>query len=382
MNAFAAAWRHARALLAFGALPAAQRRLVVYSEGPAYWPHLGPVVQALLARHERPFAYVSSSPADPGLAIRHPRLAGFEIGEGLARTVFFNGLEAGLVLMTMPDLGRFHLKRSPRVGGYAYLHHSLVSHHMVYREGAFDHYDTILCAGPHHAEEMRAIEALHGLAPKELVAHGYGRLDTLLAAGAAAPAGPRPLVVVAPSWGPEGLLERHAGPLLAALAGSRWDVVVRPHPQTVRLAPAAMAVVRKACAQAPNLRLDDGVAGHESLQRATLMVSDWSGAAFDFALGFERPVLFVDVPRKVNNPHHARLAIEPIEVFGREALGAVLDPAALAELPARLDALAAGAARYRDAIRAFRERWVHHPGRSAEVAADWLAAQGAPRAGG
>ena len=32
------------------------------------------------------------------------------------------------------------------------------------------------------------------------------------------------------------------------------------------------------------------------------MVSDWSGVAMEFAFGLERPVLFIDVPRKTNNP--------------------------------------------------------------------------------
>mgnify|MGYP003326545469 CR=1 FL=1 len=39
----------------------------------------------------------------------------------------------------------------------------------------------------------------------------------------------------------------------------------------------------------------------ESLHRSDLMISDWSGAALDYALGLNKPVLFIDVPRKVNN---------------------------------------------------------------------------------
>lgn len=366
---FAAAWRHWRALLRFGALPARQRQLVIYSEGASSWPHLGPVLHALLDRQDMPVTYVSSAPDDPGVALQHPLLSTHVIGEGLMRTVWFRGLRAGLLLMTMPDLENFHIRRSPHCGCYAYLHHSLVSCHMVYREGAFDHFDAMLCAGPHHVQEMKAIDALRGRPAKQLVAHGYGRLDTLLAGAVAA----QPMhVVIAPSWGPEGLLERHAEALLQALAGSGWQVTIRPHPQTRRLAPEAMATIRAWCARVPSLRLDDGVAGHAALQSAEVMVSDWSGAAFDFALGLERPVLFIDVPRKVNNPHHADVGIEPIEVFGRAQIGSIIDVDALPQLPRHLAALAAAAPRHRDAIREFRSRWVYHPGRSAQAAADWL----------
>ena len=56
------------------------------------------------------------------------------------------------------------------------------------------------------------------------------------------------------------------------------------------------------------------------------MVSDWSGAALEYAFGLERPVLFVDVPRKVNNPEYERLGIEPFEASVREQIGRVVAP--------------------------------------------------------
>ena len=31
------------------------------------------------------------------------------------------------------------------------------------------------------------------------------------------------------------------------------------------------------------------------------MISDWSGASFEFSLTQSRPVLFIDTPQKINN---------------------------------------------------------------------------------
>ncbi len=366
-------WRHLQAYLRFLALPQPQRKLVIYSEGEASWPHLGPVLQAALGRVDSHIAYVSSSADDPGVALLHPQLSTHVIGDGHVRTLFFSGLQAHLLLMTMPDLNTFHIKRSARTNHYAYLHHSLVSSHMAYRDGAFDHFDTILCAGPHHEAEIRGVEALHQRPAKQLVPHGYGRLDAILAAPHEDLRTPeRPVLLVAPSWGPQGLLEARANELLRALAATRWEVIVRPHPQTLRFAPQAMNCVRQWCERSPNLRLETSVASHDSLRRASVMVSDWSGAAFDYALGLERPVLFIDVPRKVNNARYQQLLLEPIEVFAREQLGRVISVAQLAELPQRLDRILVDDAAHRDRIRAFRERWVFNVGRSADAAVDWL----------
>ena len=56
---------------------------------------------------------------------------------------------------------------------------SIVSSHTIYRKGAFDHFDSIFCAGPHHIKEIKATEQLYNLNHKNLVMYGYGLLDKL-----------------------------------------------------------------------------------------------------------------------------------------------------------------------------------------------------------
>lgn len=53
--------------------------------------------------------------------------------------------------------------------------HGFASTHMVLREEALDHYDTIFCSGPVQIKEIRAREAMKGLPEKKLIDTGYGR---------------------------------------------------------------------------------------------------------------------------------------------------------------------------------------------------------------
>jgi len=53
------------------------------------------------------------------------------------------------------------------------------------------------------------------------------------------------------------------------------------------------------------------------------MISDWSGAALDYSFGLGKPVLFIDVPRKVNNLEYELLDITPFEVWIRENIGKI-----------------------------------------------------------
>ena len=43
------------------------------------------------------------------------------------------------------------------------------------------------------------------------------------------------------------------------------------------------------------------------------MVSDWSGAALEYMLALRKPVLYVEVPMKVNNDEYWRIPLEPVE---------------------------------------------------------------------
>lgn len=348
-----------------------QRRIVIYSEGRDSWPHLGPLIKSLLDMYDGGLAYVCSCSDDPGLTIKNPRLNCFVIGEGLIRTIFFNQLHADVVLMTMPDLNKYHIRRSPKTKLYVYLHHSMVSSHMAYREGAFDSFDVIFCTGPHHEHEIRTIEITRNKPQKKLIKHGYGRLDTILAErNPDTKTSQRPTVLVAPSWGPEGMFEKNLDALLEGLANLEWNSILRPHPQTRKYSANAVKKIRTWCSIRPTYRtLDEDVTNHESLSVANVMVTDWSGAAFDFALGLERPVLYVEIARKINNPEYRTFNLEPIEVFSRHHLGHVIQPEELRQLPVHLENLLLKKNIFTQSIRSFRDKWVFNIEHSGEVGA-------------
>lgn len=360
---------------AFRNLPRNRRRIVFYAEGKGYWSYFGPVFEALRTRGVD-VLYVTSEENDPLLEQAPAGLHPFYIGDASIRTLFFVDLACDVVVMTTPELHTSYLKRSPHGVHYVYLHHSLVSTHMVYPPDAFDYFDAILCAGPHHKEEIRAREHQRGLPPKILVEHGYGRLDTLLSVAKLAArnltSAVPPQVLIAPSWGKEGLLDRHGVTIIASLLSANLRVVVRPHPRTFSEQPDMLAQIMRAFGEHPRFRLDNDPHSIRSLLDSDVMVSDWSGAALEFAFGRERPVLFVDVPRKCRNPSYATLAIEPLEVHIRSEIGVVLDPNALSTLAYHVIALITEAERWRSPIIGARQRWVYNLGRSGEAAADYL----------
>ncbi len=369
---FVRSWRE---FLRFQRRPPALRDIVFYSEGTPYGGFLRPVVESLIEEHGRSVSYITSDAHDPALREGAGPFQVYYISHESARIFLFEMMRAGIVVMTMPDLNTFHIKRSRYRVHYAHLLHSMVSTHMIYRKGAFDHFDSVLCTGPHQVAEIRQWEQLKGLPEKQLFEHGYCPLDLIMEATAHHP-GPPPAngplnVLVAPSWGPEGLLEAWGERVVGVLLDAGHRVHVRPHPRTRQLTSTVLDDLDGRFRGHPNFRLDEDTTDPGPLLDSNVLVSDWSGVALEYAFALERPVLFIDVPRKVNNPDYTRLSAIPLEVDIREQIGAVLAPERLAEAPRLAKELVDSTKSIGERAGALRKKWVFNVGaggrRGAEI---------------
>ena len=163
-------------LIRFLIIPKEKKNIVFYSENKSYWPHLEGLINEMLRNSNEEIYYISSNINDPGLLLKHKRYSTFRIDEGPIREWLFKNIDCKVVVMTMPSLDKYQIKRSRFPVHYVYVQHSLVSLHMVYEKGAFDHFDTIFCSGPHHTKEITEIEKKYNLPKKNIIQHGYYRL--------------------------------------------------------------------------------------------------------------------------------------------------------------------------------------------------------------
>ena len=357
---------------------AAFRDLVFYSEGAGDWPHVGPVIEALLRDHSRNLSYLSSDPTDPGLGLEHPQFRSFLIGSGTVRTILFARIDCGHFVMTLPDLGNLWLKRSVHPVHYVYLFHSMNSTHTSYRKGAFDGFDTILCVGPYHVEEIRKTESLYGLPEKELIEHGSAKLDTVLDQFADSSgshnADRQPQVLVAPTWGESSLIEASVGPeLLGVLLRAGYSVTLRLHPMTVRRLPNLVADLRRSFGGESRFHLEEDMNVTTSWLRSDLMISDWSGAAIEYAFAVQKPVVYLDTPPKIMNPEWTQLGMAAFEDVIRSEVGRVVEPSAIGDIPRVVAEVLAEPDRHRERALTARASSVYNVGGSSAAAARYLA---------
>jgi len=351
----------------FKKLPWQWRNLVFYAESGQDWHQFEGLIETLNEELGLNVCYVTSDPRDPGLARRHARYLAICIPPGLFLTIFFQVKQADVVVLTMMDLDNLQLRRSLHPVHYVYLFHSMGSTHMVDRADSFDHYESLFCAGPHQVEEIRKREQMKNLPPKHLFDYGHPRLEQVMrqARQSTANAGGEPAVVLlAPTWGDTSILNVCGRELISMLLQSGYRVIVRPHYQTARLAPDVVGVLRTEFGDNPNFEYVDRMAEIDSLLRSDILISDWSAMALEYAFGLEKPVLFIDVPRRVRNPEWRDLGIEPVESALRVQLGCVISPDQLQEIPQAITGLLSDLDGFSARMRALRERCVFRLGNS------------------
>lgn len=366
--------RQWKELSRFKSLDAAARSIVFYAEDNSSWNYYEPIINELTQGLGQEICYVTSSKDDQVLDMANDRIRTFCIGDGTVRTAFFSALEADVAVMTMPDLGTYHIRRSKAPVHYVYVYHSMVSTHMSYRAQAFDQFDSILCVGPHHKDEIRAAEELSGLNPKILIEAGYGKLDAIMASEAPTThESEGKQILLAPSWGEQSLLETKGPELIDALLETGHHITLRPHVMTLRLRKKMLAQLRKQFDSNPRFTLDMDLSSQGSMHKYDLLMADWGGSALEFAFGMEKPVLFLDVPRKVFNPDYEQISNVPMEVQVRPEIGDVVSPDRLEELPARINNLLQNPESKREQIKAARLKWIYNPGASGRVGAEYIA---------
>lgn len=364
----------------FKSLPWEWRNIVFYSESGQDWHQFSGLIEQLNGRLGRRLTYVTSDRQDPGLRRKHSNYRAVHIPEGLFLTIFFQVNQSDLFVLTMMDLQNLQLKRSLHPVHYVYLFHSMGSTHMVDNENSFDHYETLFCTGPHQVREIRRREELKGLPPKHLFDYGHPRLEEVIAQGrawqqkrgqdaslSAPPAVPStmpPTILIAPTWGDTSIFNTCGRELISVLLAAGYRVIMRPHYQSNRRTPEVIAAVREAFAGQPRFEYVDRMGETESILRSDILVSDWSAMALEYAWGLEKPVLFIDVPRRIRNPNWRELGIEPMESAIREQVGEIVAPDALAQAPEAIERLLANPARFRARMREMRETMVFRLGHS------------------
>jgi hypothetical protein len=266
---------------------------VIYNEGKQYWNVFKPILDEFENRKVE-LLYLTSAQDDPVFNTTWNFVKAEFIGEGNRAFARLNMLRAGICLMTTPGLDVYQLKRSKMVKHYSHILHA-PSDATIYRLFSFDYFDSVLLTGDYQAEDIRTLERQRNIPEKKLVTVGCSYLDVYAEKFKNLPVKENNLftVLVSPSWGPSAILTRYGEKLLDPLAASGWRIIIRPHPQSKKSEAQMLERLQSQYKDTKNFEWDYERENIYSLNKADIMISDFSGIIFDYMFLRDRPVLYV-----------------------------------------------------------------------------------------
>jgi hypothetical protein len=278
--------------------------------------------------------YLTSDHDDPGLLYSSEFIETKYIGTGAKAYAHLAVLEADVCAMTTPGLDVLQIKRSKGVRHYAHLIHAPTDVG-TYKRYSFDYFDSIFISGDHQSKSLRKLEALRGTRRKELIKVGCLYYDEMQRQvnelGSSSDS--EMTVLVAPTWGVNGLLKKFGARALIPLLEKQWHVIVRPHPQSHVSERDMIDALRDSLRHHTHIEWDNDPDGTSSMARAHVLVSDQSGIAFDFAFMFNKPVITVKVPFTKAGLEAADLPWDPWELSVLDSAGRRIEEDGVETLP-------------------------------------------------
>ena len=268
---------------------------VFFTDSKRYWTIFKPLCDEMEKRGET-VLYLTASPDDPLLEEKYTHIKTEFIGEGNRAYARMNMLQADVVLSSTPGLDVYQWKRSRNVSWYVHVLHA-ANGVTCYRMFGIDYYDALLLSGEYQIREVRELEAQRRLPAKECVLAGLPHMDALLKKRQEH--GPAPehetTVLLAPSWGPSSIFNRFGEQMIENLCKTGYHIILRPHPQSMVSEKELIARLRSRFPENEKLEWNFDNDNFDVLYRSDLLISDYSGVVFDFALVFDRPVIYADV---------------------------------------------------------------------------------------
>ena len=271
---------------------------VIFSDDKRYWNVFKPICDELEQRGVEA-RYWTASPDDPALSESYEHVKCEFIGEGNKAFARLNTMSADVCLSTTPGLDVYQWKRSRGCPRYVHVLHS-VDTVAGYRMFGTNFYDDILLTGAFQVDEARELEALQESPAKKLEVVGCTYMDTMAERvsreGLAEPkAGKtRPIVLLAPSWGSLAILSVYGERILQALVDTGYEIIVRPHPQTAKTERNVLDPLMKRYPDGEDVEWNYDVDNLAVLARADVLITDFSAIVYDYALIFDRPVIYAE----------------------------------------------------------------------------------------
>lgn len=268
---------------------------VIFSDDKRYWEMFKSVCD-VFEEKKTAITYWTCSQDDPALDADYKYVKVEYIGNINTASVRLNRMNAGICIATTPGLDVYQWKRSKNTKWYIHLMHG-AGDARGYKMFGLNSFDAVLVAGKHQVDELRQMEQIWNEKPKEIEVVGEPHIDNLLARYKKDRKTENKVftVLLAPSWGKSAILSKYGERIIDALISTGYNIIVRPHPQSMTSEKDMMDILINKYSESENFHWNMDNDNYAALSTADIMISDFSSVIWDYMLVFDRPVIYADI---------------------------------------------------------------------------------------
>lgn len=351
------------------------KQLVFYSEKNGFYKYFKNVIELILKKTDITIHYITSDPHDEVIKLQNDNFRVYYIGENRL-IVLMMKMDADMVVMTTPDLQKYQLKRSMVRNDieYVYMAHGIGSANMLYRKHALDYFDTVFATNEDVYKEIRKQEEVYGLKKKRIVKYGYCLLDDMITAYESRTVQENSIktILIAPSWQKDNIFDLCVDEILQNLLGKGYHVILRPHPQYLRHFKDILQGIETKYSNHDDFTLQYDFSANDTVFNADILITDWSGIAYEYSFTTLKPTLFIDTPMKAMNPDYEEIGITPFDIVIRNQIGVSMKLDELGNISNMIRRLLYEDNYSKDNIAGVRNQYIYNLGNSGEVGADYI----------
>ncbi len=353
------------------------KHLVFYSESNGFYKYYKGIIEYILENTNITIHYITSDYKDNifKLEKEYDNLKAYYIGERKLITLMMK-MDADVVVMTMPDLETFHIKRSYIRNDieYIYLPHGMDSMNLTMRNHSMDHYDTVFVTGKYQREEAEKTNKVNKLKGRKIVDWGYSLLDEMIDdySKTKKKKQSKETVLIAPSWQKDNIIDLCLDEILEKLKGHDYKVIVRPHPQQVRHMKEKFDSLKETYKNDPTIEIQTDFSSNDTVFNASLMITDWSGIAYEYAFTTKKPVLFINTPMKIMNEEYKKIKVEPFNIWCRSKIGEEVEVKNIKSIDKKVSKMLKSSMEYNKKIDKVLKDSVYNLGEASEVGAEYI----------
>ena len=353
------------------------KKLVFYSESNGFYKYYKGIIEYILNNTNITIHYITSDYNDSIFKMEkeNDHIKAYYIEEKKLIALMMK-MDADVVVMTMPDLQNFHIKRSyvRKDIEYIYIPHAMDSLNLTMREASMNHYDTVFVTGKHQKEEADRTNEIYALKNRKIFKWGYTLLDDMINQYEKnkKKASKEKNILIAPSWQKDNIIDLCLEDILNNVKDEDYNIIVRPHPQQVRHMKEKFENLKEEYKKYPNIIIQTDFSSNNTVFDADVMITDWSGIAYEYAFTTKKPVIFINTPMKIMNPNYENLGVEPFNIWARDSLGKSLNVKDLNEINKVIKDMLKNNKKYYNDIDKFTKEYTYNLGKSDEKGAEYI----------